>query len=396
MPRLYRFFTREIGLISSARIVEVVTDLVKIESINPGLVPGGSGEERIARHVLKFLAASGLKTQLQEVETGRFNAVGILKGSGTGRSLMLTGHLDTVGVAGMEDPFSARVEDGRLYARGAQDMKGGLAAAMVAVEELARGPRLAGDLIVAAVADEELESAGARRLIETGAMADAAIVMEPTGLEIATAHKGFAWAEVATRGRAAHGSRPEEGLDAIFFMGRVLREIERLQAGLNNGAAHPLLGHGSIHASLISGGQELSSYPAECRLSLERRFIPGETPATLDRELSQILSRLAQQDPQFRAQYKLGYAAQPLETAPESAVAQTLLLCAQRVIGSRSRLASQSFWTDAALFSEAGISSVLFGPGGAGLHGSVEYVNLDDVRLCAETLADCARAFCGS
>src|SRR5439155_20156129 len=145
-----------------------------------------------------------------------------------------------------------------------------------------------------------------------------------------------------------------------------------------------------------SGGQELSSYPAECRLSLERRFIPGETPATLDGELSQILSRLSQQDSQFHAQYKLGYAAQPLETSRESALAQTLLGCARRMAGSRARLGAQSFWTDAALLSEAGISSVLFGPGGAGLHSSVEYVDLDDVRLCAEALAECARRFCGS
>jgi acetylornithine deacetylase len=227
-------------------------------------------------------------------------------------------------------------------------------------------------------------------------MADAAIVLESTGLEVATAHKGFAWAEVATRGRAAHGSRPEDGLDAIIFMGRVLRQIEELQASLSAAVPHPLLGHGSVHASLISGGQELSSYPAECRLSLERRFIPGEDPATLDRELSQMLSRLSQQDSQFRAQYRLGYAAQALETPRESAIAQTLLESARQTVGPGAKFGAQSFWTDAALLSEAGIPSVLFGPGGAGLHSSLEYVTLEEVVLGAETLTRCARAFCGS
>lgn len=383
-------------MINLTTVTDVVSGLVRIESINPGLVAGGSGESKMARHVLKFLAASGLKTRLQEIVPGRFNAIGVLKGTGSGKSLMLNGHLDTVGVAGMEEPFSARVEDGRLYGRGAQDMKGGLAAALVAVAELATGPRLHGDVIVTAVADEELESMGTRTLLEAGAVADAAIVMEPTGLEIATAHKGFAWAEIATHGRAAHGSRPEEGLDAIVFMGRVLSEIEKLQAELAAGKAHPLLGLGSVHASLISGGQELSSYPAECRLSIERRLIPGEDAATLDHELSAIIARLSDHDAQFRAQCRIGYAAEALETPRDSDIAQTLLNCAQTVVGPRANFGAQSFWTDAALLSNAGVPSLLFGPGGAGLHSCTEYVNLEDVVLCAETLVVCARAFCGS
>ena len=383
-------------MITATRLLEILTDLVRIESINPRLAPGGSGEAGIARRVIRCLAQSGLKTQLQELEPERFNAIGILKGTGSGRSLILNGHLDTVGVYGMEDPFSARVEGNRLYGRGAQDMKGGLAAALVAVEELAKGPQLQGDVIVTAVADEEFESLGTRALLEAGALADGAIVMEPTGLDIVTAHRGFAWAEVVTQGRAAHGSRPEEGLDAIAFMGRVLGELETLQAFLSRGHGHPVLGHGSVHASLITGGQELSSYPAECRLSLERRLIPGEDRTTVEREITQILSGLAQQDPHFSARHKVYYAAKALETPRESAIVQDLLACAQRTIGPRAKLGAQSFWTDGALLNEAGIPTVLFGPGGAGLHSAAEYVNLDDVALCAETLAECARVFCRS
>jgi acetylornithine deacetylase len=380
-------------MIAGAEVVRLLADLVRIESINPELVPGGSGEAAIARYVADYLRAAGLEIQLQEVRPGRFNVVGILRGRGRGRSLMLNGHLDTVGVAGMEDPFAARVENGRLYGRGAQDMKGGVAAALAAVAGLAKEPRLEGDVVLAAVADEEYQSAGTRALLRE-VRTDAAIVMEPTGLEVVTAHKGFVWAEVETRGRAAHGSRPEEGRDAIAFMGRVLGQIELLQAKLEAGPRHALLGSGSVHASLISGGQELSSYPEQCRLSLERRLIPGEDAGVLDQELRGIVSELSARDRDFRARIAVGYSARPLETPQETLIVRVLARCAGKVMGRDATLGMQSGWADAALLGEEGIPSVLFGPGGAGLHSAVEYVRLEEVRLCAEALAECARAFC--
>jgi acetylornithine deacetylase len=220
--------------------------------------------------------------------------------------------------------------------------------------------------------------------------------MEPTGLEVATAHKGFAWAEVETQGNAAHGSRPQEGLDAIAMMGRVLSGIESLQARLEAAPGHPLLGCGSVHASIISGGQELSSYPAKCHLGLERRLIPGEDASTFESELGALTTHLSSQDPKFRFRTVMGYSALALETARESPIAQTLIGCARKVMGPSAKFGAQSFWTDAALLNEAGIASVLFGPGGAGLHSAVEYVSLEDVALCAETLVECAKEFCGS
>lgn len=380
-------------MIDGAEVARLLADLVRIESINPELVPGGSGEAAIARYVADFLRAGGLEVQLQEVRPGRFNVVGVLRGRGRGHSLMLNGHLDTVGVAGMEAPFSARIESGRLHGRGAQDMKGGLAAALAAVAGLAKEPRLEGDVVLAAVADEEYQSAGTRALLKE-VRTDAAIVMEPTGLEVVTAHKGFVWAEVETQGRAAHGSRPEEGRDAIAFMGRVLGEIELLQAKLDAGPRHALLGSGSVHASLVSGGQEVSSYPEQCRLSLERRLIPGEDAQMFEQELRAIVSELSARDPDFRARIAVGYSAQPLETSRETPIARVLARCAGKVTGRDAAFGMQSFWADAALLSEAGIPSVLFGPGGAGMHSAVEYVRLEEVRLCAEALAECARAFC--
>lgn len=380
-------------MIDGVDVVRLLADLVRIESINPELVPGGSGEAAIARYMADFLRAAGLEVQLREIRPSRFNVVGILRGRGKGKSLMLNGHLDTVGVAGMEDPFSARIENGRLYGRGAQDMKGGLAAALAAVAELAREPRLAGDVVLAAVADEEYQSAGTRALLKD-VRTDAAIVMEPTGLQVVTAHKGFAWAEIITQGRAAHGACPEEGRDAIAFMGRVLGQIELLQAKLEAGPRHALLGSGSVHASLIAGGQELSTYPEQCRLSLERRLIPGEDAGVFERELHGIVSELSARDRDFRARIALGYSAQPLETPRETLIVRVLARCASKVTGREAAFGIQSFWADAALLSQAGIPSVLFGPGGAGLHSAVEYVRLEEVRLCAEVLAECARAFC--
>lgn len=381
-------------MVDSSRLASILAGLVEIDSVNPDLVAGGRGERQIAEYVAAFLQAAGLETRLEEVGPGRFNALGVLRGRAKGKSLMLNGHLDTVGVAGMEDPFSALVEDGRLYGRGSEDMKSGLAAALAAVEVLAREGLSGGEVVVAAVADEEFKSIGTRALLDGGARTDAAIVMEPTKLAVVTAHKGFAWAEVVTEGLAAHGSRPGEGRDAIAAMGRVLGEIEALQSTLDAAPGHPLVGHGSVHASLISGGQELSSYPAQCRLSLERRLVPGEDGAAFDQELSQILARLSGRDPKFRARYELGYSAQPFEVSREAPWARKVVGWARHVLGSQAEFGVQSYWTDAALLAEAGIETVLFGPSGEGLHSAREFVDLESVALCAQTLYWCAKEFC--
>jgi acetylornithine deacetylase/succinyl-diaminopimelate desuccinylase family protein len=387
-------------VIERAKVERLISDLVRIESINPDLVEGGSGEGKIACFVADFLTRAGLESSFRECAPSgtkklagatRANAVGILKGLGGGRSLMLNGHLDTVGVAGMHEPFSGRVEGGRLYGRGAQDMKGGIAAALMAVEALARGARLKGDVVFAGVADEEYESKGTRALLGE-VRADAAVVMEPTGLEVVTAHKGFVWAEVRTLGRAAHGSRPEEGLDAIAFMGRVLEGVERLGEKLG-ARRHPLLGPASVHASTILGGQELSSYPAECRLRIERRLLPGEDAQTFKSELEEILARLSSADQNFRAEVQMGYSAEALETPRDASIVNALLASATKIIGPRAKLGAQSYWTDAALLSLAGIPSVLFGPGGSGLHSAEEYVLVDDVVQAAEVLVECTREF---
>lgn len=261
-----------------------------------------------------------------------------------------------------------------------------------AARTLAEGWRR-GRLIVAAVVDEEYASIGADALVRAW-RADAGIVTEPTDLQIAVAHKGFAWMRVETHGRAAHGSRPRDGRDAILRMGRVLRELERLDRDLQARPPHPLLGTGSLHASLVAGGRELSSYPDHCRLDLERRTTSGEEPAGVVREIGEILDRVKAEDPEFKAEASLLFARPAYELDPEHPLPATLARAAAASGCPVQPPAAMSFWTDAAILGHAGTPSVLFGPGGAGLHGVEEYVFVEDVRRCRDALAAFARAWC--
>jgi acetylornithine deacetylase len=239
-------------------VVTLLRDLVAIDSVNPSLVPGAAGEAAIANAVAQRLRRIGLDVVMSDAAPGRPNVIGVLEGRAPGRSLMLCGHLDTVGVDGMASPFDPQIRDGRLYGRGSQDMKGGVAAMVDAARVIVRGGAERGlergRIIVAAVVDEEYASIGADA-IAADWTADAAVVTEPTDLQIGIGHKGFAWLEIETRGRAAHGSRPRDGRDAIMRMGRVLRALEQLDRELQSATPHPLIGTGSLHASIIDGGR---------------------------------------------------------------------------------------------------------------------------------------------
>jgi acetylornithine deacetylase len=370
----------------------LLRDLVAANSVNPSLVPGAAGEARAAEVARIAMARAGMDVTLQPVRPGRPNVIGVLDGRTPGPSVMLCGHLDTVGVEGMVDPFVPRVEQGRLYGRGAQDMKGGVAAMIAAAGALASA-WTRGRLIVAAVVDEEYESLGAEALVKQW-RADAAIVTEPTDLAVAVGHKGFAWVEILTHGRAAHGSRPEDGRDAIARMGRVLVALEARDRELGARPPVPFQGTGSLHASLIAGGQELSSYPEQCTLEMERRTVHGEDGRSVAAEVEEILARLRREDPEFEAEARLvthrsAYrleAAHPLAHAVGTAIARS---------GRAGAPVGMSFWTDAAILADAGIPSVLFGPGGAGLHSTVEYVNVDDVVACRDILCEAVRALVG-
>lgn len=371
--------------------IQLLEQLVAIDSVNPSLVPGAAGEAKIAAHIAGHLRSLGLDVHLQDVAPGRPNVVGVLDTGVPGPSLMFCGHTDTVGVDGMRDPFVPAIRDGRLYGRGSQDMKSGVAAMIDAVRIVRdRGPAR-GRLIVAAIIDEEYASAGADALVRDW-RADAAVVTEPTDLHIGVAHKGFAWFEVETRGRAAHGSRPKDGRDAILRMGRVLAELERLDRELQARPAHPLMGTASLHASTIDGGREWSSYPDKCVLEMERRTVAGESAEDARFEVDAVLQRLHDEDPEFEASSRLVFTRPPYQTPAGHALTATLEAAAS-ARGAAAERIGMSFWTDAAVLGEGGIPSVLFGPSGAGLHGVEEYVDLRSVVTCRDVLADLALAW---
>jgi acetylornithine deacetylase len=368
-------------------LTALTAELVRIDSQSPDLVPDALGEGEVARVVAEWLESAGFEVEVEEPAPGRPNVIGTAHGSGGGRSLMLNAHMDTVGVSGISAPFEPRVEDGRLYGRGSYDMKASLAAIMVAGRDAA-AEGLRGDVVVTAVADEEFASVGTTAIAGNRA-ADAAIVAEPTELGVAVAHRGFVAWELETKGRAAHGSRPELGIDAIAHMGHVLAELDGLDRRLRSGDGHPLVGTGSLHAGTIEGGAEFSTYPARCLVRGERRTIPGERVADVLAELEGAVTRAASAVPELDVDVRVPLSREPFEV-PEGEEIVALVkrhACRDGVVG-------VPFWTDAALLQAAGIPTVVFGPAGEGAHADVESVDLESVERCAQTILAVARDFC--
>lgn len=382
--------------IDTAYLTAMAQELVRINSINPSLIPDGPGEAEIGARFAERLSDLGLVVTSDEVEPGRVNVVGCLRGVGGGRTLLLNGHLDTVGVEGVTiDPFGAETRAGRLYGRGAYDMKASLAAMLAAVKALRdAGISLRGDLLVTAVADEEHSSIGTEALVQR-VSADGAIVAEPTDLAICRAHRGFIWYEIETIGRAAHGSRYQEGIDANLHMGRVLAELDELSQQLVSREPHPLMGPPSLNAAILRGGTEVSTYADRCLLKMERRTIAGETETDCRRELQDILDRLAGQDEDFKTHLEFIFERRPLEIPHSADIVHVVESASENVLGTVPDHIGQTFWTDASLFADAGMETVLIGPKGWGLHAAEEWVDLDSVSHLARILARAAVDYCG-
>jgi acetylornithine deacetylase len=361
-------------------LAELAAQLVRINSVNPDLVADGPGEGEVARFVAEWCEQAGLVVEIEEAAPRRPNVVATARGRGGGRTLMLNAHMDTVGVAGMDEPFAGRVDDGRLYGRGAYDMKASLAASMLACADVAR-MALRGDVVLTAVADEEVMSVGSAA-IAVSRRADAAIVTEPTELQLAVAHKGFVGFEIELAGRAAHGSRPDLGVDAIALMGPVLTRLSELDARLRSASGHTLLGPGSVHASLIEGGQEYSSYPASCRLTAERRTIPGETAELVETEVRELLG-------EAEGEARVLFSRDPFEVDEGEEIVRLV-----RRHAGEPTVVGMPFWADSALLAAAGIPTVLFGPRGEGAHGEVEWVDLASVERCREVYVAVAAELC--
>ncbi len=376
-------------------LTQTLRDMVAIDSTNPSLVQDAAGETEIADYLEQWMKAHGLDTTRHEVQPGRPNVVGILHGTGGGKTLLLNGHTDTVGTDYMTiDPFNPVTKQGRLYGRGSFDMKGGLAASMAAIKTIIEeGTELKGDVILAAVCDEEYASIGTEHLMKH-TTADAAIVGEFTAGNIQVAHKGFAWVNVETHGVAAHGSLYRVGVDAIAKMGHLLVGLEELGRQLE-GTEHPLVGPGSVHASTIQGGSELSTYPDSCRLQLERRLIPGEDRGDVEAEISKLVESLGEADPKFDADYAITFYRGPMEIPTDEEICCVLMEGSEKLLGKTPRYVGGTGWMDTQIIYSRGTPAVAHGPNGYGAHAKEEWVDLQSVYETAQVHWYAINEFCG-
>lgn len=372
-----------------APIATLVSDLVAIPSVNPSIAPAEAhGEEAVAAFARDWLERHGVRAWLEEVAPGRFNTVAQV-GAGGGAALVLCAHLDTVGTSGMTiAPFDRRIDGDRIYGRGSYDMKGSVAAIMSALAALA-SDRLNGRVLAALVADEEYASAGAFDFVARHP-ADACIVTEPSEGDLVLAHKGFVWAEVVAAGRAAHGSRWDLGVSAIGAMGRIIEALERFDRDELRRRVDPLVGPASLHCAMIAGGSGLSTYAQECRLKIERRTIPGETPAQVRDELTAVVAGTGAE-----ARVDCFFDRPPLTCDPRAPIVAVVREAVRTVTGRVPRDVGVGYWMDAAVFGGAGVATVNYGPAGAGAHEAVEWVSLASVVETAQVLVAAARSFCG-
>lgn len=368
--------------------------LVRMDSSNPSLGSvRGPGETEVARFISAWLEYRNIETHWLEPTEYRPSVIGVVRGTGGGKSLMLNGHIDTVTLIGYaDDPLSGKLQDGRVHGRGSADMKGGVAAALVALANAAEGSSLAGDVIFTGVADEEATSIGTEQVLEAGWRADAAIVSEPTNLEIYHAHRGFVWVEVTIHGVAAHGSRADLGVDAISKAGYFLVEFDKYAQGLlEKESTDPILGSGSAHASLITGGEEESSYPALCTITLERRTVSGETSQSIEQEIRKLAESSLKD---IKYDIRITMERPPFHIPQDHPFSELVHRHVSKSLGGDAVLRGGEFWTDCALLADKGIPALLWGPKGEGLHAKEEWVEAKSVVTVAETLTKIIREFC--
>jgi acetylornithine deacetylase len=365
--------------------IELAARLIAIDSVNPDLVAGAAGENGIATYCADWLGQRGFQVHRLESRPGRPSIVGIARGGGGGRSLLLNGHTDTVSLAGYQgNPLAAERRDGKIFGRGAFDMKSGVAAMMVAAARVAAAPH-SGDVLVSCVADEEFGSIGTEEVLDRFT-ADAAIIVEPTQLEVTLGHRGFAWFEVVLTGKAAHGSMPDQGIDAIGHAGQLMAELDRLAGRLADTAPHPGLGRGAVRVAKIAGGADAATIAAECHLTIERRMLPGESPDVVETELHSILERLARAVPDFRYSMKRLVGRSAFQADPEWPIVRTLFTHAEAVLGRQPAVRYEPFWTDAGLFDQSGIPCLLFGVDGGGAHAATEWAEIESILQVTEIL----------
>ncbi|GAA3641546.1 ArgE/DapE family deacylase [Microbacterium awajiense] len=383
-------------------VVDLTAALIGIDSVSPSLVPGAAGERRIADYVASWLENAGFRVRLVPAvaDPRRISVVAVRAGTVVGRTVVLNGHLDTVGVEEMVHPFAARLDGDRLTGRGSSDMKGGLAGLLVAAKQLARQDA-PGTIIVAFVADEEDGSVGAETVIDVvrsmGIVPDVCLIAEPTGLDLAIAHRGYAVFDVDLRGRAAHSSQPESSVDALRALGDLLGEIARFDHGLTLTPAHPLLGHGSLRATTARSGTATFTIAANAHVAVERRTLPGESPQRALGEVQGLVDSVVARTPGLRADVRrvLDRDAWQAGTAGDAAALSQLLATSLASAGVQPGRFGAPYWMESALWEAAGIPTVVCGPAGGGLHAVDEWVDVGQLRAFPVAVADAVGRFLG-
>jgi acetylornithine deacetylase len=366
------------------RIISLLTELVQINSINRTL-SNGPGEQTIAEFAARNLIAQQLDAQIQNVSPNQSNVVAVVPGKDRRHSILLNAHLDTVGVDGMDEPFTLRREGDKLYGRGTYDMKGSVAIMLLLAEYFTRNPPPL-DILLTFVSDEEDKSTGMEYLVENWLPRVApapvgGIFLEPTEEDIGVCHKGFIWYELTVAGKAAHGSRPEQGIDAILPLRSAMEEISSIQDELQNRTPDPLLGHAAIHSSIIRGGSELSVIPSRSCLQWERRTLPDESPPDFAGEMERIIQPVNNHPGNHTVKGREFFVRPPYRVPHDAEILKRL-----EKVAPQSKQVGLSFWADSALAGGMGIPSILFGPTGHGAHAIDEWVSLKSLLNVYEVL----------
>jgi acetylornithine deacetylase len=378
--------------------VELLSRLVACPSVNPNDRPVTGppfGEDRLAALLRELLAGWGAEVELVEVLPRRPNLIAKFPGAKPAPRLMLEAHADTVSAEGMSiPPFDPRVNGDLLYGRGACDDKGSMAAMLLAIRSvLDSDGRPPSDVYFVAACNEERGASGARALMESGFRADAAIVGEPTNLEIVLAHKGVLRWRLRTKGVAAHSATPEEGVNAISMMARVIQRLESTLAERLREKSHPSLGHPTLTVGTIRGGVQVNIVPAECEIEIDRRLLPHETPEQAEAELKAEIALLKRELPQLDCEVERTEYYPPMESDKERPPARCAAAACEAVLG-EARFAAAPWGADSGHFSRAGIPSVLFGPGSIDqAHKAEEYVSLSQVALASVVYARIIQSF---
>jgi len=376
----------EIYQVDREVLVELARGLIQFENVNP------PGDDRgIADFLARYLERMGVEVRVDVVGDNRRNVVGVWKGEADHPTLLLNGHLDVVapGQGWTVEPFAGMVKDGQLYGRGAVDMKAGIAAMVSAIQMAQRkGFRPRGTVILAAVADEEVDQTGSRYLGEIGLKADYALVAEPTSLEVMIVHKGRMILEVSTLGKTAHAAMPEHGVNAIEKMGRVL-EAAQLEGEALRQRVHPMLGNPTLTITMIQGGSAINSVPDRCQVTLDRRYLPEEKPEAILEGLRKRLAALSEQDEALQWELELLRHSPPLEGATDMPLVSSLRRAIAEVRGEDPGVHGLLATTDAGvLWAELGIPTVVCGPGDlTQAHKPDEHVAIDELVEAAQVYA---------